>query len=273
MSMRWAVAVSVVTTAVMASPTTAQRPPARPVPRGVAAPVPLQVTMAGIRVVRDGAGAGGKELRGFDMAPGTALDVFVGTGSPTEFIVDIDRDQSLIETFSDDAGATLTKGLNIGSFPKMAADGSAALLTLSSDGIPSPGATAVTVSGRLAVTTANGTMMQRVTGVRIESGRSFRIGSSTITINDVSANGNRTTFTLKMTRATRNLVKKMVFKSAKGEVLKVSATGYMVMNDKAEQHHAGPPGLKTVTIDVAMWQNLWSRKVPFRVTATLGGAK
>lgn len=269
--LRWAMAVSLVASAVMSAPTIAQRSNARAPARGVAAPVPLQVTVAGVRVVREGAGAQGRELRAFNEPPGTDLDVLVRTGTPAEFIVDVNHAQSVVESFSDNAGRAIGARVDVGQYPKVAADGSAALVSLSSDAVPPAGATSVTVSGQLAITTSNTSAMQRIPGVRIASGQTFRLGTATITINDVVSDRQRTSFTLRMTRATKHLVRAMVFRSPTGEPLNVSARGFMVMNDKAELPHVGPPELKTATIEVDVWQNLWSRKVPFRVTATLGG--
>lgn len=251
----------------------AQRAPARPAARAVEAPTPVQLTMAGIRIVRPGAGADGNELRAFNWTSGTDLDVFVRTGRPNEFLVEVDDDASVVEAFTDDAGGGLAQGAEVDSFPKVAADGSVALVTLASDVVPSPGATSVTVSGQLAITTSSGSKVQRVPGVKIESAKTFKLGTATVTIDEVSSESERTTFTLTMTRATRNLIKAIVFKNAKGEALEVSTNGYSIMNETAQLNYAGPAGLTTATLEVDLWQNLKTRKAPFKITATLGGER
>ena len=262
----------VVLAGVQAVPALAQRSQSRPAPRAEV-PAPIEMKMAGIRVVREGIGADGSELRAFNWTPGTDLEVFVRTGRPNEFIVEVDDDESVVENFTDDAGGGLAQGAEVDSFPKVAADGSAALVTLASDAVPGPGATAITVSGQLAITTSSGSKVQKVPSVKIESARTFKLGAATVTIEDVSTDAERTTFTLTMTRATRNLIKNLVFKNGKGEVLDVSSNGYSIMNETAQLNYAGPAGLAAAVIEADLWQNLKVRKAPFKITASLGGEK
>jgi hypothetical protein len=253
-------------------PAEAQRAQARPAPKAEA-PAPIEMTMAGIRVVREGMGEGGSELRAFNWSSGTDLEVFVRLGRANEFFVEVDDDESIVENFSDDVGGGLAQGAEVDSFPKVSADGTAALVTLSSDAVPGPGATAVTVSGQLAITTSSGSKVQKIPNVKIESAKTFKIGTAVVTIEEVSSDAERTTFGLAMSRATRNLIKSLTFKNAKGEVLDVSQNGYSIMNDAAVLNYSGPGGLTGATIEADIWQNLKSRKAPFKITATLGGEK
>lgn len=262
----------VVLACLQAVPAAAQRSQPRPAARAEA-PAPITMTMAGIRVVREGIGADGSELRAFNWSSGTDLEVFVRLGRPNEFIVEVDDDESVVENFADDAGGGLAQGAEVDSFPKVAADGSAAMVTLSSDAVPAAGATSVTVSGQLAITTSTGSKVQKIPSVKLESAKTFKLGTAVVTIDDVSADTERTAFTLTMTRATRNLIKAIVFKNAKGEVLDVSANGYSIMNETAQLMYSGPGGLTVATLEVDLWQNLKVRKAPFKITATLGGEK
>jgi len=251
----------------------AQRSQSRPAPRAEAPAGPLQVSMAGIRVVKAGVPDGDSELRAFNWSAGTELEVFVRTGRTSEFIVGIDDDESIIESFSDDTGGGMAQGAEVGSFPKAAADGSVALVALESDTVPAAGATSVTVVGQLAITTSSGSKVTKVPTVKIESAKTFKIGTAVVTFEEVSSDSERTTFTLTMTRATRNLIRGMVFKNAKGEALEVSANGYMISNDTAQLSYSGPANLTSASIDVDLWQNLKTRKAPFKITASLGGEK
>ena len=131
----------------------------------------------------------------------------------------------------------------------------------------------VTVSGQLAITTSSGSKVQKVANVKIESAKTFKLGTATVTVEEVSSDSERTTFGLAMTRATRNLIKGITFKNAKGEVLDVSQNGYSIMNDAAVLNYSGPAGMSSVTLEADLWQNLKSRKAPFKITATLGGDK
>ena len=99
----------------------AQRPVAAP-----PAPAPMpQVSAAAIRIVGLGLGANGSELRPFNESPGTVVVLAIqaprGSG-----IVQIDSSGSQIDSFSDDKGQSLLEEGRLGSFPRIAEDGSTA---------------------------------------------------------------------------------------------------------------------------------------------------
>src|SRR5204863_3764966 len=133
------------------------RPPAAPPP---AAPMP-QVSANGIRVVGVGLGANGSELRAFNERPGTSISVAIQAPAGTG-IVEIDSHGSKLDAFSDDKGQSLLEEGRVGSFPKVAEDGSAALVELEVQARPSAGAASVSAQGALSMTLAGGSKPQRI---------------------------------------------------------------------------------------------------------------
>ena len=140
-----------------------QRPaPEKPTP----APAMPQITAVGIRVTGPGFGANGTELRPFNESPGTvvALAIQAPRGGG---IVDIDDHGSRLEVFADDKGQSLLEEGRVGPFPKMAEDGSAALVEVEVRARPSAGSTSVGVQGIIAMTLAGGieTVARRPTSI------------------------------------------------------------------------------------------------------------
>ncbi len=78
------------------------------------------------------------------MAPGTA-------------ILDIDDDESTVDTWTDDKQTDVNIEPDWGSFPNYTDDLSAGIITVRSPVIPAAGAQQVTLAGSIAVTTAAGT--------------------------------------------------------------------------------------------------------------------
>src|SRR5262245_62729276 len=128
----------------------AQRPAAAPPP-----PAPPQVSAAAIRIVGLGLGANGTERRPFNESPGTVVVLAIqpprGSG-----IVQIDDHASTLEAFADDKGQSLLEEGRVGPFPKVAEDGSAAIVEVEVRGRPGAGATSVSGQGTLGVREAAG---------------------------------------------------------------------------------------------------------------------
>lgn len=118
------------------------------------APAPLEPaggSAIGIRVVGTGLGANGSELRPFNESPGTTV-VLAVQASGGSGIVEIDSRAGKVESFTDDKGQSLLEEGRIG--PKVAEDGTAAMIEVEVRARPSAGAAAVTVQGTLALTLA-----------------------------------------------------------------------------------------------------------------------
>jgi hypothetical protein len=252
----------------------AQRPAGRGAQRPTAAPpaaTPPQVTATGIRVVGPGLGANGSELQPFDQSPGTAVVLAIqapkGSG-----IVAIDDHASKIDGFSDDKGLSLLEEGRFGPFPKVAEDGSAALVDVQVRARPSAGAATVSAQGSIAMTLAAGSKPVRVAAVRLEANQTIKVAGTTMTIKDVKADEESTAITLGLPRSVLSTIREVRFFDTKNVPIEARRTGSGYMNEKAELELDAKTKEKTVTIEFEMWQSPRVVKVPFNVQAGLGVA-
>jgi hypothetical protein len=143
-------------------------------------------------------------------------------------------------------------------------------MEITSDAIPNAEATALMAKGTLAMNVATGTKPQKVANVKIENDKTFKAGAVTMTVAEVSTEGEEITFTLKLPRQTMAGIKDVKFYDAKNEALEGRRTSSGYMNDEAEMGFAVKTALKTLTLEFEMWQGLRDIKVPFDVKAGVG---
>src|SRR5207247_2928437 len=151
-----------------------------------------------------------------------------GTG-----IVEIDAHASKLDAFSDDKGQSLLEEGRVGSFPKVAEDGSAALVEIEVQARPSVGAVSVTAQGSLAMTLAGGSKPQRIPNIRLEPNRTMKLGTATITITNATTDEESTKITFGLTRQVLNTIRSVRFFDAKSAPIESRRTGSGYMNDKA----------------------------------------
>jgi hypothetical protein len=247
------------------------RPPARPTPAPApAAPIP-QVSAIAIRVVGGGLGANGTELQPFNERPGTSVALSI-QAPPGAGIVEIDDHGSKLEAFTDDKGQNLLEEGRIGPFPKVAEDGSVALVEIEVHTRPSTGATSVAAQGTIGMTLANGSKPQRIPNVRLEANRPMKVGAATVTITDAKADEDSTKLTFGLSRQVMYTLRAVHFLDAKGTPIESRRTGSGYINDKAELEFNVTTKEKVVTVEFDVWQNPHTVKVPFSVQAGLGVA-
>lgn len=243
-------------------------PAKAPAPAKAAPTPPPQITVAGIRVVGAGLGANGSELHAFNESPGTAVGFAIlvpaGTG-----IVEIDDDASRVDAFTDDKGQSLLEVGRFGPFPKISEDRSAAVVDVEVRGRPSAGATAVSVQGSIAMTLASGTKPTRIPNVRLEEGRTMKLGAATITVKTVTAGEETTDVTFGLSRSILNTISAIKFFDGKGELLESRRTSSGYMNDAAEVEHELKSKEKLVSVEFDVWQNMRQIKLPFSLTTGL----
>ena len=246
----------------------AQRPTAAATPP---AQVPPQVSAAGIRVTGPGFGANGSELRPFNESPGTVVVLAIqaprGGG-----IVEIDNHGSKVDVFSDDKGQSLLEEARVGPFPKVAEDGSAALVEVEVRARPSAGSTSVSVQGSLAMTLAAGSKPVRAAAVRLETGQTFKVGTTAMTIGEAKAGDDSTRITFGLPRSVLNTIRDVRFFDAKNKPIESHRSGSGYFNEKATLDYEAKTVDKSVTIEFELWQNARTIKVPFDLQAGLGVA-
>ena len=250
------------------APVSAQRGAAPPPAAQPAGPMP-KISVGGIRIVGPGVGANATELRPFNESAGTTIVLLVtapeGTG-----MVELDDDTSSIRAVTDDKGKSLLEEGRFGPFPKVSDDGSAGLIELEVRARPSTGATAITAQGTLAVTTANGSKPTRVPGVRLEVSRTLKLGTATITVKEIEADGEATNVTLGLPRQSMSAIRSVRFLTAAGATIESRRTGSGYMNDDGEFSFNVKTKDKVVGIEFDLWQNLKAVKIPFTVKIGLG---
>ncbi len=222
-----------------------------------------------MRVVGVGLGANGSELRAFNERPGTAVALAI-QAPPGTGIVEIDAHASKLDAFSDDKGQSLLEEGRVGSFPKIAEDGSAALVEIEVQARPSVGAASVTAQGSLTMTLAGGSKPQRLPNIRLEANRPLKLGTATITITDATTEEESTKITFGLTRQVMNTIRTVRFFDAKSAPIEARRTGSGYFNDKAEMGYSAKTTEKVVSVEFDVWQNLRVVKVPFTIQAGLG---
>jgi hypothetical protein len=235
------------------------------------ASTPPQVSAVGLRVVGPGLGANGSELRPFNESPGTVV-VLAIQASKGGGIVEIDSHAGKVDAFTDDKGQSLLEEGRVGPFPKIAEDGSAAIVEVEVRARPSAGAASVTVQGSLAVMIANGSKPVRAANVKLESGQAFKVGTAAMTVGEAKVEEDATKITFGLTRTVLNTIRDVRFFDAKNAPIEARRTGSGYMNEKASLDYEAKTKDKVATIEFELWQNPRVIKVPFNVQAGLGVA-
>ena len=155
-----------------------------------------------------------------------------------------------------------------GSFPKTSDDGSVGLIEIESRLRPAAAATAVLAEGTLVFSASPGSKPTKIANVKLEKGKTFKLGTSTVTLAEVTP-GEDTTIELALPRSVLYTIRDVKFMDATGKPLEADRTSRGYMNDDASIGYrikgAGP----AVTIEVDMWQGLREQKVPFKIKTGL----
>src|SRR3954469_9010477 len=246
-----------------------KQPAAAPAPPPASAPPP--VSAIGLRIVGPGLGANGTELKPFNESPGTAvvLSIQAPKGSG---IVDVDDRGSKLDAFSDDKGQSLLEEGRIGPFPKVAEDGSAALVEVEVRARPSAGASAISAQGTVALTVAGGSKPFKAAAVKLDANQTFKIGTTTMTVAQAKAEDEETKITVNLPRSVLQTIREIRFLDAKGAPLEGRRTGSGYFNEKAELELSVKTKDKVIGLEFELWQNLRTVKAPFNVQVGLGVA-
>lgn len=228
-----------------------------------------KISVAGIRIIGVGLGANGSEIHAFgEQHPGTAIGLAIeapeGSG-----IVDIDDRGSRLDALTDNKGRSLLEEGRFGPFPKISEDKSAAMVEVGARGRPSAGASSITLKGNVALTMATGSNPTRIANVRLEQGRTMKVGDTTITVKTVKAGDDSTELTFALPRSFMNSIHAVRFFDSKGAAIESSRSGSGYMNEAAEVQYDVKSKAKTVAVEFDVWQNVRQVKVPFNLTAGL----
>jgi hypothetical protein len=268
------VSLTLVAALIVTAPLGAQsnrRPPAgKPAPAAPPAPPapPPEIVIGGVRVVGPGFGKNRDEVRPFNEGPGVAVALILkmpaGMG-----IVELDEDDCVLTSVTDDAGTDLGEQAKYGSFPKTTEDGTIGMIEIESKLRPAATATAVLAEGTLVFQASTGSKPTKVPNVKLEKDKTFKLGTTAITVTDVTPGAESTSIELGLPRSVLNSIREVRFTDATGKVLESDRTSRGYMNDAASIGYritgAGP----AVTMEFEMWQNLRQQKVPFKIKTGL----
>jgi hypothetical protein len=265
------VTITLVAALAASAPLGAQAPrrPARPAPVAPTAPAgpPPEISVVGVRVVGAGLGKNREEIRAFNERPGVtvALAIKMPAG---QGIVELDEDNCLLTSVTDDAGTDLGEQAEYGSFPKTSDDGSVGMIEIASRLRPAATATAILAEGTLVFSASPGSKPTRIPNVKLEKGRTFKLGTSTVTLAEVTP-GEETTIELALPRSVLYTIRDVTFLDPAGKPLEAERTSRGYMNDDASIGYRIKGAGAAVTIEVDMWQGLREQKVPFKIKTGL----
>lgn len=246
----------------------AAAPKAAPAPRAtpVLSLVGLQVAAKSLGKARFG------DTIAFGGQAGVTLAIAVKVPAGTA-ILDIDDDESTVETWTDDKQTDLNIEPDWGSFPNYTDDLSAGIITVRSPVLPAAGAQQITVAGSIAVTTATGTRAVQARKVALTKATTFQLGTMAGSISEFEATDTGATLAVKLTGSGTNAIKRLRFLDAAGTELESDANGSMTSSGESEYSYTLKAKAASATIEVELWQNQQTTKVPFTLTGTLGSVK
>src|SRR5262245_61736688 len=247
-------------------------PPKKPAPKpaaGRAAAAPT-VSVAGIRVVAEGFGENGSEAQPFNESPGVALALVVQAKDGG--IIAFDDDATALGSIEDSEGNSLLDNASIWPFAKLTKDGKALIVEMKTKGVPAAGATEVNAKGTITVTTATGSKPTKIPGVKLANEATFKVGTGSVSVEDVSSDEESTTVTFSGSSTVLGSVKAFRFLDAKGTEIESSERGYSRSNDTLSKGFSVKTTAKTITLELDVWQGLKQSAIPFDVKAGLGFA-
>jgi len=252
----------------------ARRPPAPKgaAPKAATNPNPT-VSLAGLQVAAKSLGkARFGDTIAFGGQSGVSLALAVRV-APGTAILDIDDDDCIVDTWTDDKQTDLNIEPDWGSFPNYTEDLSAGIITVRSPVIPATGSQQVAIAGSLSVTTAAGTRAVQAKKVALTKGTAFKLGTLAATVSEFEATDTGATLAIKLVGSNTNTIKRLRFLDAAGTELESDTNGSMTSSDESEYSYTLKAKATTATVEIEIWQNLQTTKVPFTLTAGVGSVK
>jgi hypothetical protein len=230
---------------------------------------PPEIVIAGVRVVGGGLGKNREEIRPFNEQPGVAVALAIKM-PPGQGIVELDEDNCLLSAVTDDVGTDLGEHAQFGSVPKTSEDGSVGLIEVESRLRPAATANAVLAEGTLVFSASPGSKPTKIPNLKLEKGKTFKLGAATVTVAEVTPGTEETSLELALPRAVLYTIRNVTFSDATGKVLESDRTSRGYMNDDASIGYRVKGAGAAVNVEFDIWQGLREQKVPFKIKANLG---
>ena len=253
-------------------------------PTTLVAQTGLTVKPSGVRVISETVGEGFKGLTPFNTQDkGAALALLIKSGGPS--IIKIDTGASKLVAFADDKGASLlTEGKRfnqdgIGHFARISEDGKAALVEITGRGLPTAGATKLNAEGTLVVQTASKKSVVKSASFELKKGSQVTVGDIVITVNKVgkpSFGDDKLEVEIQTGNKALETVAEVKFLTAAGKVIESRGSGSSSMGFGKKFTYGRSFNLKQavsgqVVLQFEIWTDIAEKKVPFSVSAGIGG--
>lgn len=244
----------------------------------------LKVEAVALSLVREGGSE--NEAGPFNQNdPGTKIALRVS--SPELGILALDHRKSKLVSMKDDAGSDLLavkpkkdsvfSRAGIGSFPRVAKDGSSCLVEVQAHGLPSKGARAIRLEGTLALVTARGRESVKREDVALQAGAKIQAGPLELAVQKTGKNAFDEEHPFQVTfsggKGGRSLAK-LRFLDAAGKEIASKAGGVSRMSGFGEESwswdYALKSELKACAIEVELWKDLNEVALPFALEVSLG---
>jgi hypothetical protein len=242
--------------------------PAAATPPPPATAAPPEIVVAGIRVTGPGFGDNRKELRPFNEEPGVALSLGIKMPAGVS-LIKLDDDDCKLTAIADDTGQDLLENGRYGPFPKTAEDGSAGMIEIESKLRPAAGAQFITAEGTLVFMASSGTKPQKVAKIKLEKGFAMKVGTGTITLGEVTAEGDHQSIQFTTTRPILESIKDIRFLDAAGNAIDAHRTERGYMGDTAEAVYSLAAATKPVAFEFLVWQTPKQQTLPYKIKANL----
>jgi hypothetical protein len=228
---------------------------------------PPEIVIVGVRVVGAGLGKNREEIRPFNEQPGVAVALAIKMPAG-QGIVELDEDNCLLTSVTDDVGTDLGEHAQYGSFPKTSDDGSVGMIEIESRLRPAPTSSAILAEGTLVFSASPGSKPTKIANLKLEKGKVFKLGTTTVTLSEVTP-GEDTSIEFALPRSILYTVRNVTFSDATGKVLEADRTGRGYMNDDATIGYRIKGAGATVNVEFDLWQGLREQKVPFKIKTGL----
>jgi hypothetical protein len=243
-------------------------------PKAAAVPTPNPtVSLVGLQVAAKSLGKarfGDTVAFGGQTGVSLALAVKVAPGTA---ILDIDDDDCTVETWTDDKQTDLNIEPDWGSFPNYTDDLAAGIITVRSPVVPATGAQQISISGSVSVTTAAGTRAVQAKKVALAKGTSFQLGTFAASIAEFEPTETGASLSVRLAGSRTNNIKRLRFLDAAGTELEAETNGSMTSSDESEYSYTLKAKATSATIEIEIWQNQQTTKVPFTIAAGVGSVR
>ncbi len=230
------------------------------------------VKMAGVRVAGPGYGENGNEIQPFRESPGLTL-VLVVEAPQGKSLVEIDTDESNLESIADDRGNDLREGVRWGYFPEMTRDGRYALIEISVSERPAVDAARVTVEGSVALQLAGKTTTQRLDSASFQSGSVLELDGGRLKV-EVAGKDPEWNDALRIVLGTttefHDTIRELRFLGTGGSPLETQGTGTTTIGSQVQVETYFTGDTLPVGLEVERFEGLDQVVVPFRLQAGLG---